>query len=125
MPLLRAALPYCTGVPVLAGEAPRRDTDQPAKDPGEVTLVGEPQPGRYLSDGGVPGLQDALGAPDPDPPGVLHRALAGAQAELPGKVKAADPRLPSQLVQGDPVTDVAVDVPAHPSQRAAGQAAAK
>jgi hypothetical protein len=39
------------------------------------------------------GLEDALGAFNPHPAQVPHRAFAGAEPELSGKMKPADPGL--------------------------------
>ena len=97
------------------------DTYYPAKDVGEVTLVGEASLQANLSQAHLRVAQHLLGSLQPSLQDVLMGARAGGLFEQLCEVKGAQPHLLRQLTQVDVARKIGLDVFQHPLQSQAEQ----
>jgi len=109
--------------PVAVGEGLRRDADEPPEGPGKVALVGKAETHGHPGDGEVSLPENGGGALDTGVPDVSHGALAGADPELPSEVEPAHPCQRRQLLEGNALAEVGLDVRHNPPKYVVGQTA--
>src|SRR5215469_9384238 len=97
-------------------KAARSHRREPAKDVGEMALIGEPNSAGYLADGEIRVGQQSFRALDTCPQDILTRRDTYGLAELPVEVETTHPGNIRQIIETDGAAEPGIDVRHHASQ---------
>src|SRR5262245_39335339 len=112
-------------IPLAVGKRLWRDPDETPEGTGEVALIREAKGDGHLGDRRALIAEDGFGSLNPGAANVSHRALTGADPELPRKMKSTHTGEASELPEGDVLAQVGFDMRQDAPQHVARQATMK